>query len=112
MSKHPFENVQNWAKSAGLYSYAIFDQTRNELCATVVFKYSKSNMSVHCVARWREPETKAMKCFESRVRGYGFDRATAAMGGFQLPGRAALVDQGERWDDQLRSMGLMVVQTL
>ena len=43
--------------------------------------------------------------------GYGYDKATAALGGMTIDG-VRLADQGHHWSDQLRKAGLQVIQAI
>lgn len=92
-----------WFHAAKLYPYAIIRD--GKLQGKVALKIGEGTVTAICETT--DAQHKRLM-FTSRVRGYGFDRETAAMGGWTIDG-FTLIDQGKRWIRQLEDAGFIVV---
>jgi hypothetical protein len=97
---------EKWAISLGIHSFVILLNGKH--VGTVIFKTPHSNNNVHVAAL--SVVDGCYKQFTSIVKGHGFDRYTAALGGWKIqPDEEPLSDQGETWQRQLEHRGYEVI---
>lgn len=100
--------AEKWAAASGLSSYVLVSD--EGAAGYITFKMSRGNGMCTVIAVGIK---KGMKTdlYEGKATGWGFDKQTAALGGWNLNG-TVLRDGGTTWQRQLEDAGYEVVRTL
>lgn len=104
-------------RTRSITAAAVIDPMNTDRTGRVVIYYGSDGGSVLNAIAWLpgHPDTGPIR-HAGRAKGYGYDKATAAMGGAQFVRPdgtlGELLDQGFDWRHQLEKAGFIVIQTV
>lgn len=102
------KQAEKWAATSGLSCYTLISD--EGAAGYITFKVTRGGGTCTVIAVGIKKHQR-VDVFQGKSTGYGFDKQTAALGGWNLNG-TILKDNGHTWQRQLENAGYEVIRTL